>query len=171
MIDKVNNANAYQSKNALSPIRTFNSQQISFEAVLNQKLNEKTQELQLSKHAKERVVERGIDIDTRLMSTLNEAAQTARQKGATNTVMIGQDAAFVVNIPNGIIVTAISAEELKKAEGSFTSSNFVKKTTGVDNVCERAAVLGSQGQLIVKKQALNGVTAAIAVRTEKFLFG
>lgn len=113
MIDKINNANAYQSKNVSSPVRTFNSQQISFEAVLNQQYNEKNQELQLSKHAKERVEERGIDVDTQLMTTLNEAAQTARVKGAVNTVMIGQDAAFVVNIPNGIIVTAISAEELK----------------------------------------------------------
>lgn len=113
MIDKVSNANAYQSKNASSPVRTFNSQQISFEAVLNQKYNGKNQELQLSKHAKERVEERGIDVDTQLMTTLNQAAETARVKGAINTVMIGQDAAFVVNIPNGIIVTAISAEELK----------------------------------------------------------
>ncbi|MEA5083812.1 MAG: TIGR02530 family flagellar biosynthesis protein [Lachnospiraceae bacterium] len=113
MIDKIRNTNAYQSKNASSPVRTFNSQQISFEAVLNQQFNEKNQELQLSKHAKERVEERGIDVDTNLMTTLNEAAQTARLKGAINTVMIGQDAAFVVNIPNGIIVTAISAEELK----------------------------------------------------------
>ncbi|MGE4213251.1 MAG: TIGR02530 family flagellar biosynthesis protein [Anaerotignaceae bacterium] len=113
MIDKVNNANAYQSKNASSPVRTFNSQQISFEAVLNQQYNEKNQELQLSKHAKERVEERGIDFNNQLKTTLNEAAETARLKGATNTVMIGQDAAFVVNIPNGIIVTAISAEELK----------------------------------------------------------
>ncbi|HCT63694.1 MAG TPA: flagellar biosynthesis protein [Lachnospiraceae bacterium] len=115
MIDKVSNVkiNAYQSKNAVSPLRTFNSKQISFEAVLNQQYEEKGKELQLSKHAKERVLERGIDVDTQLMTTLNEAAQAARQKGATNTVLIGQDAAFVVNIPNGIIVTAISAEELK----------------------------------------------------------
>lgn len=113
MIDKINSSNIYQSKNASSPVRTFNSQQISFEAVLNQQYKEKNQELQLSKHAKERVEERGIDVDTNLMTTLNEAAETARLKGAVNTVMIGQDAAFVVNIPNGIIVTAISAEELK----------------------------------------------------------
>ena len=113
MIDKINNANAYQSKNVSSPVRTFNSQQISFEAVLKQQYSGEKQELQLSKHAKERVEERGIDFDSQLMTTLNEAAQTARVKGAVNTVMIGQDAAFVVNIPNGIIVTAISAEELK----------------------------------------------------------
>lgn len=113
MINKMNNRNVYQSQNTSNAIRVFNPQQISFEAVLKQQYDEKNQELQLSKHAKERVVQRGIEVDAQLMSTLNEAAETARQKGATNTVMIGQDAAFVVNIPNGIIVTAISAEELK----------------------------------------------------------
>ena len=34
-----------------------------------------------------------------------------------------------------------SAEELQEVPGEFTASAFVKKTTGVDNVCERAAML------------------------------
>jgi len=33
-----------------------------------------------------------------------------------------------------------SAEELRKVPGEFTGSDFVKSVTGVDNVCERAAV-------------------------------
>ncbi|MEN6459882.1 MAG: cobalt-precorrin 5A hydrolase [Syntrophomonas sp.] len=61
-----------------------------------------------------------------------------------------------------------SSGELAQAEGDFTSSDFVASVTGVDNVCERAAVLGSQGQLIVKKQILHGVTLAIAVRNQKY---
>lgn len=48
---------------------------------------------------------------------------------------------------------------------SFSASAFVTKTTGIDNVCERAAVLGAEnGQLLVKKQAVNGVTVALAMR-------
>ncbi|MGI5921235.1 MAG: cobalt-precorrin 5A hydrolase [Syntrophomonadaceae bacterium] len=61
-----------------------------------------------------------------------------------------------------------SGEELAQVEGEFTSSNFVSSVTGVDNVSERAAVLGSQGRLIVKKQVLNGVTLAMAVRNQHF---
>lgn len=58
-----------------------------------------------------------------------------------------------------------SAEELLEAEGKFTPSSFVKETTGVDNVCERSAVLGSRnGILIENKQAADGVTVALAVR-------
>ncbi len=56
-----------------------------------------------------------------------------------------------------------SAGELNRAEGNFTSSAFVASVTGVDNVCERAAVL-SGGELILSKQAENGVTLAAARR-------
>ncbi len=61
-----------------------------------------------------------------------------------------------------------SAEELAQVEGEFTSSDFVQSVTGVDNVSERAAVLGSHGRLIVKKQILNGVTLALAIRDESY---
>lgn len=54
-----------------------------------------------------------------------------------------------------------SAEELAAVEGDFGSSEFVKQTVGVDNVCERAAA-ASGGQLIVHKQAADGVTFAVA---------
>jgi len=56
-----------------------------------------------------------------------------------------------------------SAGELAQAEGKFTPSAFVASVTGVDNVCERAAVLGG-GRLIVPKRAKNGVTTAVARR-------
>lgn len=54
-----------------------------------------------------------------------------------------------------------SAEELKAVPGTFTSSEFVQSVTGVDNVCERSALIGAE-ELIVKKTALNGVTVALA---------
>ena len=56
-----------------------------------------------------------------------------------------------------------SAAELEAAEGEFTPSEFVKGVAGVDNVCERAAVLASGGTLTVHKTAQDGVTLAIAV--------
>lgn len=56
-----------------------------------------------------------------------------------------------------------SAQELREAEGDFSSSDFVRSVTGVDNVCERSAVLGSGGALYWKKQAENGVTMAVAL--------
>ena len=61
----------------------------------------------------------------------------------------------------GLPLTTYSAGELSAVPGDFTPSPFVKGITGVDNVCERAAVLGG-GTLIVPKQAGEGVTVAVS---------
>ena len=83
-----------------------------------------------------------------------------------------------------------SAEELRKVPGEFTGSEFVLSVTGVDNVCERAAVRAASwsappcgaecspavesdrgsmayhyGELICRKRAKDGVTVALARRT------
>ena len=65
---------------------------------------------------------------------------------------------------HGWPLTCYSAEELRKAEGTFTPSAFVERTTGVDNVCERGAVLAAGGPLLTGKHAGNGVTMALAWR-------
>ena len=58
-----------------------------------------------------------------------------------------------------------SKDEHLKAEGVFTESEFVKEITGVSNVCERSAQLGSLGgRLIQKKKAVHGITTSIALR-------
>lgn len=55
-----------------------------------------------------------------------------------------------------------NAETLSSVQGDFTPSKFVRSITGVDNVCERAAVKASGGKLILKKEARDGMTIAIA---------
>lgn len=55
-----------------------------------------------------------------------------------------------------------SAAELNAVPGAFTASARVLRVTGVDNVCERAAVLAG-GKLIARKFANNGVTVALAI--------
>lgn len=59
-----------------------------------------------------------------------------------------------------------SAEELTGIPGEFTGSEFVEAVTGVDCVCERsaAAACGGEYEMIVKKRAGEGLTAAVAVR-------
>ena len=64
---------------------------------------------------------------------------------------------------NVLPVRFYSAAELNAVQGNFTPSAFVEKTVGVDNVCERAAVLDSGGgRLLLRKTGRNGVTLAIA---------
>ena len=63
-----------------------------------------------------------------------------------------------------------SAEQLQAVPGEFTGSEFVKATTGVDSVCERAAVLAAGGPLIRRKTAANGMTFALAKYEEAICF-
>ena len=55
---------------------------------------------------------------------------------------------------------------LARADGDFSHSDTVLEKVGVDNVCERAAVLaaGRGSQIRVKKTARNGMTIAVAER-------
>ncbi len=62
---------------------------------------------------------------------------------------------------NGFTPVFYSAGELRDVPGEFTASGFVQDITGVDNVCERAALLGAD-RLLVRKTVFNGVTVAVA---------
>ena len=55
-----------------------------------------------------------------------------------------------------------SADELKSIEGDFTGSEFVDEVTGVDNVCERSAMM-TGSRLLVHKEVYDGVTVAVSV--------
>lgn len=63
-----------------------------------------------------------------------------------------------------------SAEELNEVIADVTASSFVKGVVGVDNVCERAALIGAD-KLIVKKMVRNGVTVAVAEEYTEVCFG
>ncbi len=60
-----------------------------------------------------------------------------------------------------------SAEKLNELPGEYTSSAFVSSVTGVDNVCERAAMAALDSgewegaRFLCRKAAGNGVTAAL----------
>ena len=52
-------------------------------------------------------------------------------------------------------ITFYTADELRAAPGQFAHSDFVQSITGVDNVCERAAVLAAGGPVWAHKWARN----------------
>ena len=65
---------------------------------------------------------------------------------------------------HGLKLETFSAGELAALPGEFPSSDFVRQVTGVDNVCQRAAVLGSGvGKLLGEKYQGEGVTMAVAL--------
>lgn len=73
----------------------------------------KLESLNFSKHAVKRMDERGIAVDSQLMDNLAHAVDGARQKGAKDVAVIGSQGVFIVNVPNNVVVTTMSTEDMK----------------------------------------------------------
>ncbi len=87
-------------------------QAASFQALLERE-SRKEQGVQFSKHASQRVQERGILLNDETMKNLNTAIDKVRQKGAKDAVIIGKNGAFIVNVPHNIVVTTMTEHEMK----------------------------------------------------------
>lgn len=90
----------------------------SFGDVLKQRIGSQD-ELQFSRHATERVNQRGIEMSEPFLADLQSAVEKARSKGAKDVVIISEKGAFIVNVPNNTVVTTMSGSEMK--ENIFTN--------------------------------------------------
>lgn len=70
--------------------------------------------LNFSKHAAKRMNERGISMDSQLMSNLEQAVEDARKKGAKDVAIIGAQGVFIVNVPNNTVVTTMSQNDMRE---------------------------------------------------------
>lgn len=86
----------------------------SFGAVLQQQLERsQTRQVAFSKHALSRAEERGIEVTPTLLERLGDSVERAEAKGATNILALDQSLAFIVNVPNNRVITALSEAEMK----------------------------------------------------------
>lgn len=85
---------------------------VSFRDML-QKETENGKSIQFSKHASQRVRERGIVLNSSTLENLNSAVERARQKGARDVAVIGEKGAFIVNVPNNIVITTMTESEMR----------------------------------------------------------
>ena len=101
---------------------TVNASGLSFEEILKQKQDvSESLELKFSKHATVRLADRGIELTDAQLERLNDGAQKAGQKGIRDSLVIVDDLAFIVNVPNKTVVTAMDSRETE--ENVFTNIN------------------------------------------------
>ena len=103
-------------------------------------------------------------IERAVMSALSSAGISIERVTAAATIDLKADEQGLLGFCEkyGLKLTVYTAQELMAVKGDFTSSDYVKSVTGTDNVCERSAVRLSGGELVLRKTALDGVTAAAA---------
>ncbi len=117
MINKVNqyeDVRQLKLRNAAAVSQCGNS----FGDILKNRIGSKD-ELQFSRHAAERVNQRGIEMSEPFLNDLQSAVEKARLKGAKDVVIISEKGAFIVNVPNNTVVTTMSGSEMK--ENIFTN--------------------------------------------------
>lgn len=89
----------------------------AFDVALQQELARQTtqppQEIAFSKHAISRAEERGIEITPSLIDQIKGSMVRAQAKGATNILAVDTEKAFIINVPNAKVITAITQAEMK----------------------------------------------------------
>ncbi len=110
--DQYLNPNA--PKTAQKPLPTGND---SFASVLN-KVRENADinstdesEVKFSKHAVNRLNDRNIELTNDQMMRLKEGARAAGEKGIKDSLILIDQLAFIVNVPNHTVVTAMDQTE------------------------------------------------------------
>lgn len=72
-----------------------------------------TNELRFSAHALERMTQRGIDLSPVELDQLQNAVQSAADKGSRSSLVVLDERAFIVSVANRTVVTALDGEGLK----------------------------------------------------------
>lgn len=108
----------------------------------------------------------GAGIMQMVAKTLKEGNLDLRAVARVASIDIKKEEAGILAAAKelGVPFFSFSAKELNEVPGEFTPSGFVKQVTGTDNVCERSALAGAGtgARLLVKKQAADGITVAVA---------
>lgn len=94
------------------------SEKSSFKDMFSRELAD-TRQLHFSKHAHERLHSRGISLSENTINSMADAIDKAEQKGSKETLVLADEAAFVVSVPNRTVITAFDKDNLK--EGVVTS--------------------------------------------------
>lgn len=88
--------------------------EVSFEDVLRKKQNESVMEssaLKFSKHAASRLNDRNIALTDSQNVRLENGVKQASEKGITESLVLVDSLAFIVNVPNKTVVTALDQTE------------------------------------------------------------
>ena len=91
---------------------------VSFGSLLDAAIT-RQREVRMSRHAEARLSQRGIALDEAQRERLSQAVDKAEEKGIRNSLVVVDDVALVVNVPNRTVVTAVTKGELR--DNAFTN--------------------------------------------------
>lgn len=93
---------------------------LKFQDILSQKtIRPETNEVKFSKHAASRLVDRNIELTKEQVERLNLGMARAGAKGINDSLVIVDSLAFIVNVPNHTVITAM--DQTDADENIFTN--------------------------------------------------
>jgi len=93
----------------------------SFAAELQSAIKPNQDKLTISKHAKERLEQRGITINEARWEQIDEKVKQAKNMGVKESLVLLEDAALIVSAKNNTVITAMNRAEA--ATQIFTNIN------------------------------------------------
>ena len=99
--------------------RTQTAGSQSFAEVLQQQLLQTQEGVRFSAHAQERLRLRAIELTPADLSRIDDAVKRAAAKGARESLLMSDKAAFVVSVKNRTVITVVDAAHMK--ENVFTN--------------------------------------------------
>ena len=72
------------------------------------------QSVKFSAHAQARLASRNIEVTPEMQGKLERAVTGAAQKGSKDSLILLQNLAFVVNVPNRTVITAMDGSSMKE---------------------------------------------------------
>lgn len=91
---------------------TKDSSSIDFQKILQDSLAIDNK-IKISAHAKQRMIERNIDLKETDMNTLNQAMNNLEAKGARESLMLYKDLALIASVNNRTIITALQSDDME----------------------------------------------------------
>ena len=92
---------------------------LSFRDIWEEKTSPIKEELRFSKHAANRLADRSITLSDSQMDRLTEGAKKAGEKGIKESLVMVDQLAFIINVPNNTVITAMDQTETN--ENIFTN--------------------------------------------------
>lgn len=95
-----------------STSETGNSQKkagdVSFQDIFQTKQERAAENLRFSKHANARLTARNINLSAEQMERLEQGTTKAREKGIQESLVMVDNLAFIVNVKNNTVITAVN---------------------------------------------------------------
>lgn len=91
----------------------------SFDSIFREEL----EKVKFSSHAQKRLESRNIQLSDTALTKLQSAVEKAELKGAKDSLVVMDKTAFIVNVPNKTVVTAMPVDETQ--ENVFTNIDSV----------------------------------------------